>query len=151
MNAANLPYSVNFANDENGEKFPKVRISVMIKNGQKVFLIKKFINNKDIFMLPGEFLSWGETLEVGARRACIETTGVDVKIGSLLGISDRISPTDDIHIIDVIFTGEFLDNLPVGDEFVYMSNEEINNNEVYPFKILNINIDGSKYLGNDWE
>lgn len=70
---------------------PVVAVSVFIKSGSKVLLVKRrFDPGSGRWSIPGGLIELGETVREAALREVYEETGLTVKLGKLLNIVDYI-------------------------------------------------------------
>ena len=70
---------------------PVVGVGAVILEAGKVVLVKRRHEPLEgRWSLPGGTLELGETLEIGVAREMREETGLDVEVGPLIGVFDRI-------------------------------------------------------------
>jgi 8-oxo-dGTP diphosphatase len=70
---------------------PIVGVGAVIMHDEKVVLVKRrFEPLAGQWSLPGGRLELGETLEAGLAREMLEETGLDVEVGPVLDVFDRI-------------------------------------------------------------
>ena len=70
---------------------PIVGVGAVIVHGGKVVLVKrKFEPLAGQWSLPGGRLELGETLEAGVTREMLEETGLDIEVGPVVDVFDRI-------------------------------------------------------------
>ena len=70
---------------------PFVGVGAVIVDGDQVVLIKRrYEPLAGQWSLPGGRLELGETLESGLRREMLEETGLDVEVGPVVDVFDRI-------------------------------------------------------------
>ena len=75
---------------------PVVGVGAAVFDGESVVLIKRrFEPLAGRWSLPGGGLEVGETLEVGAAREVREETGLEVDVGPVVEVFDRIVHDDD--------------------------------------------------------
>ena|SRR5690349_18219092 len=76
---------------------PIVGVGAVVLDGGKVVLIRRrFEPLKGQWSLPGGTLEVGETLEAGVARELREETGLDVEVGPVVEVFDRIM-LDEAH------------------------------------------------------
>jgi 8-oxo-dGTP diphosphatase len=71
---------------------PIVGVGAVIVEGDAVVLVRrKYEPLAGRWSLPGGALEVGETLEVGVAREVLEETGLEVRVGPLVEVFDRIT------------------------------------------------------------
>jgi 8-oxo-dGTP diphosphatase len=74
---------------------PLVGVGAIIVDGDRVALVRRGrapLQGK--WSIPGGVLEVGETLRAAAEREVREETGLEVEIGELLGVFDRVLPDE---------------------------------------------------------
>ena len=75
---------------------PFVGVGAVIVDGEKVLLIKRrYEPLAGHWSLPGGAVEIGETLEACVAREMLEETGLDVEVGPVIEVFDRITRDDD--------------------------------------------------------
>ena len=70
---------------------PILGVGGVVLNGKHVLLVKRGHEPlKGRWSVPGGVLEVGETLEVAVAREVLEETGIDVEVGSLIEVVERI-------------------------------------------------------------
>lgn len=69
--------------------------AVVIVAGQVVLVRRRYDPLAGRWSLPGGTLELGETLEAGAAREILEETGLEVRVGPIIEVFDRIVRDDD--------------------------------------------------------
>lgn len=70
---------------------PIVGVGAVVLDGERVVLIRrKYEPLKGRWSLPGGTLEVGETLESGVARELLEETGLEVEVGPVIEVFDRI-------------------------------------------------------------
>jgi 8-oxo-dGTP diphosphatase len=64
--------------------------AVIVENGQVVLVKRRFEPLAGQWSLPGGRLELGETLEAGLAREMLEETGLEVEVGPVVDVFDRI-------------------------------------------------------------
>jgi len=78
-----------------------VRVNgVLIEDG-KILLVEQYVTETRHWAHPGGRPEFGETLKQGLIRELKEETGLDVSVGDLLYVTDRINK--DSHVVIVSF------------------------------------------------
>ena len=78
---------------------PFVGVGAIIIEDDRVALVRRGqppLQGK--WSIPGGVLEVGETLRAAAEREVREETGLEVEIGELLGVFDRVVPDEEGHI-----------------------------------------------------
>ncbi len=58
----------------------QIRVSLLIKNKEKILLMRRIKNNAEYYVLPGGSVEFGESITEAAIREAKEETGLDVVI-----------------------------------------------------------------------
>lgn len=150
----------------NNKKEPRIRIGVVIVQGDNLLLVRHKKQEKTYWLLPGGGLEYGETITDCAKREVMEETGISVEIEHLLFISDAIAPDKSKHIINIYVLGHKTggeiqkgnDSILDGVEFVNF--EKLKSIILYPpiaeyllnLKSNNYKVEGEiAYLGQIWQ
>jgi 8-oxo-dGTP diphosphatase len=95
----------------------KVRVSIILIEDGKLFLVKHRKRGHSYWVLPGGTVEYGETLKETAVREIEEELNLKIELGKLLFIGDAIPPDGHRHTIDLYFTGKILGGeLKLGNE-----------------------------------
>jgi len=87
---------------------PRVRVAAAVLRADKLLLVQHTKAGASYWMLPGGGLDHGETMHDALARELREETGIHVRPGPLLLVSESISPTRDRHIVHLIFRADYL-------------------------------------------
>jgi ADP-ribose pyrophosphatase YjhB (NUDIX family) len=79
-----------------------VRAAGILMEGDRMLLIKQYVNPKRGWSMPGGRLEANETLEQCMIREMKEETGLDVKVKELLYVTDRFRGSD-THVVHFTF------------------------------------------------
>jgi len=97
---------------------PIVRPSgILIENG-KILIVKQEVSERRNWSLPGGALDYGETIEQCLVRELKEETGIEVKVGELLYVTDRFRSLKN-HVVHITFLVERKGNQPLPDHFLH--------------------------------
>lgn len=80
---------------------PKVRVTAILIEDNHILLLEQDVTEVRRWSLPGGTLEWNETIEECLIREVKEETGLDVSVGDLLYVCDRIQ--DGKHIVHMTF------------------------------------------------
>ena len=70
---------------------PVLGVGAIILDGDRVLLVQRARHpHKGLWSIPGGGLELGETIENGVRREVLEETGLEVHVGELIEVFERI-------------------------------------------------------------
>jgi len=145
-------------------KYPRLRVSVIVIEDEKILLVRHEKYGRSYWVLPGGGMDFGETLEEAAVRELKEETNLDIKIDKLVFVDDILPGDLHRHVVDVYFTAKVVGGeLEVGQD-IHMRDARFFPLEEFrdlPFEpnIADRIIEGHKqgfpnaadYLGNMWD
>jgi 8-oxo-dGTP diphosphatase len=67
---------------------------VVIRDGRALLIKRGSAPLKDQWSIPGGTLELGESIQEGVRRELLEETGIEVRVGELIEVFDRIFRDD---------------------------------------------------------
>jgi 8-oxo-dGTP diphosphatase len=122
---------------EESERLPRIRVAAAVVRDGRLLLVRHR-KGRDYYLLPGGGVGWGESLADALSREVKEETGLQVRAGSLLCVSETIFPDASRHIVNIVFEGTekggelapAIDARVVSAEFVDLS--EIDRIELLP-------------------
>ena len=86
--------------------------AVIVDNGRAVVVRRGTEPLRGEWSIPGGVLELGETLRAGTEREALEETGLVVRAGEVLGVFDRVVPSEDgrtrFHYVLIDFHCEVL-------------------------------------------
>ena len=94
-------------------EFPIVAVGVVVRKGNEVLLARRASHpGYGNWSLPGGVVELGETLKEAAARELREECGIEVEMGDLIEVLDRIIYDDDrrirFHYIILDFAADYL-------------------------------------------
>ena len=96
---------------------PRVRVSVVLPERNKVLLVRHRKGERKYWLLPGGGMEFGESIETCATREMLEETGLDIVVKRILCISETIAPDGSRHIFNVyVLARKVGGTLRCGDE-----------------------------------
>src|SRR5438094_7323538 len=72
--------------------------AVIVEDGRVVIIRRRYEPLAGHWSLPGGGLELGETLEQGVAREMLEETGLDVEVGPVIEVFDRIMYDDEKRV-----------------------------------------------------
>ena len=72
----------------------------------RILLVRQSRGGAHYHLLPGGGVERGETVEAALTREVAEETGLDVRIGRPLFISDSIAPDGHRHLVNLTFVAQ---------------------------------------------
>ncbi len=99
---------------------PHVGVGGIITWNNHVVIVKrKYEPNQGLWAIPGGHLKLGERVEVGALRECVEETGLNLRLGQLASVINKIDRDKngkiEFHYVLVDYWMELVD-VPLGCE-----------------------------------
>lgn len=79
----------------------KVRATGILIEGNNILLLEQDVMESRRWSLPGGALEFGETIEQCLVREMKEETGLDISVGDLLYVCDRLQ--EDNHVVHMTF------------------------------------------------
>lgn len=145
------------------EKFPRVRIALVMIEKDKILLVRHRKKDQTYWLLPGGGLEYGETISECARREALEELGLEIMVGDLLFVNESIPPDKHRHVLNLYYRAKVIGGeIKLGDEEVlaeggWIEIDLINELTLYPNtkNILKKVVTGKRLsrisLGNIWE
>lgn len=119
---------------------PNVSVRAVIVQDDKLLIVNGD-GAGDFWCLPGGRLDYGEDLKSGITREVKEETGLDIKVGDAVAVSEFIKEEDTFHNVDIFFRCEIVagelskdwvdSGGPVHDRR-FVSLEELQNFNIFP-------------------
>jgi ADP-ribose pyrophosphatase YjhB (NUDIX family) len=139
-----------------------IRVAACILKDDKILMIRHKKGDERYWLLPGGRIEYGETMIETLEREMIEETGLEVRVGNLMFVSEAIPEDNHRHIINMFFEAEIVNGkIRLGNEEILDAVEFIDINKldkitIYPLirDELKQYINNSKplgYLGCRWK
>ncbi len=142
---------------------PRIRVAAVIIQDRRILLIRHQKTQGTYWLLPGGGVDYGETLPQALTREVKEETGLDIKVGQLLFVSDAIEPNLKRHIVNIFFQATVHNGeVKLGEEEVlrevkFCDLSSLSNLTLFPnikeelTGFANSQTIVSRYLGQKWE
>jgi ADP-ribose pyrophosphatase YjhB (NUDIX family) len=139
-----------------------IRVAACILKDDKILMIRHKKGDEKYWLLPGGRIEYGETMIETLKREMVEETGLEVRVGNLMFVSEAIPEDNHRHIINMFFEAEIVNGkIRLGNEEILDAVEFIDINKldkitIYPLirDELKQYINNSKplgYLGCRWK
>jgi len=145
-------------------KYPRLRVSAIIIEDERILLVRHEKYGRSYWVLPGGGMDFGETLEEATVRELKEETNLDITVDKLVFVDDILPRDLHRHVVDVYFTANVVGgDLEVGEdshmhEVRFFPLEELRDLQFEPNiadRIIEAHKQGfpnsADYLGNVWE
>ncbi|MBD3407836.1 MAG: NUDIX domain-containing protein [Candidatus Lokiarchaeota archaeon] len=96
---------------------PSPTVDTIILDKDRVVLVKrKNEPYKGMWVLPGGFVDYGETVEEAAVREVMEETGLEIKLKAILGVYSDPARDPRKHIQSTVFIAQYISGTPIGGD-----------------------------------
>ena len=111
-------------------KAPRLVVAGLIKNKGKYLLIKeKMESGRDLWIVPGGGVEFGESLEEAVKREILEELGIEIDNLEFLTFKEAVFPEFNYHTVIFFYQAESDQKVRVGDQKIleakYFSPAEI--------------------------
>lgn len=103
------------------ERLPRIRVAALLIENGRVLTVRHRKGDAEYHLLPGGGVEFGESLSDALEREVAEETGVLVRVGDPILVSDTIAPDGSRHVVNITFDCKRLsrrDELIVPDDRV---------------------------------
>lgn len=148
---------------EHSKTLPRVRVAVVLAEGDKLLLVRHQKGADTYWLLPGGGLDYGESLAECAARELREETGLEIAVERPIYLSEAIAPDGARHILNLYVLARLVGGtLTASDEAViaevaWMPIAQLPSLKLYPAIAEELLQDltagfapGMRYLGQRW-
>lgn len=82
---------------------PRVRVGVVVTNGDHILLAEHKRGDRKCFMLPGGGVEWWEPLKEAALRECLEEVCLDVTLNEVIVVAETRNQERNTHNVHFVF------------------------------------------------
>jgi 8-oxo-dGTP diphosphatase len=95
----------------------RVRAAALLVRDDEILLVKHRKKGAEYWLLPGGGVEYGETIESAVCREVLEETGLKIRAGDLLFISESIPPDRHRHVLNLYYRGDITGGqIRIGDD-----------------------------------
>jgi len=87
---------------------PRIRVAALMTMAGRVVLVRHRAGSSTYHLLPGGGVDYRETLAEALEREVKEETGLDIRVGRPLFLSDTIDPDGPRHVVNITFAAEVI-------------------------------------------
>lgn len=92
---------------------PRVRVALVVREDDRILLLRQMKAGRSYWLLPGGGLNWGETISEAIDRELREELTVALAaLGEMLWMSETIAPDGSRHLVHLCFEGR-IEGTPV--------------------------------------
>ena len=87
---------------------PRIRVAALMTMAGRVVLVRHRAGSSTYHLLPGGGVDYRETLAEALEREVKEETGLDIRVGRPLFLSDTIDPDGPRHVVNITFAADVI-------------------------------------------
>lgn len=88
---------------------PRLAVRAVILKQDRLLIVNAYPGNQsDLWCLPGGGVERGTSLPENLKREVYEETGLQIAVGSMLGVNEFHNPADGFHQVDLYFASTIL-------------------------------------------